>query len=71
MTTNNDTSSLLAAMKEANQSFKYDVMIPSLNRNVPFSEISTAQQKKLIKSIIDSEIYNTEFILCMYESYRC
>ena len=36
--------------------------VPSLKRDVPFNEINTSQQKRLVKSIIDSPVYNTEFI---------
>lgn len=70
MTQSINTNDLLNAIKQANQAFKYEVTIPSIGKTVPFSEITTSQQKKLIKSIIDSEIYNTEFILCMYEIIR-
>ena len=41
--------------------------IPSLNRDVPFNEINTSQQKRLVKSVIDSPVYNTEFIYTLRE----
>lgn len=37
-------------------------MIPSLKREAPFNELNTSQQKRLVKSVIDSPVYNTEFI---------
>jgi len=52
----------LDLINRANESFCYEVWVPSLKRNVMFREINTSQQKRLIKSIIDSPIYNTEFI---------
>jgi len=57
--------SVLSLMDRVNEVFSYEVWIPSLNRNVMFREINTSQQKRLIKSIIDSPVYNTEFIFTM------
>lgn len=41
--------------------------VPSLKRDVPFSEINTSQQKRLVKSVLDSPVYNTEFIYTLRE----
>ena len=41
--------------------------IPSLKKDVPFSEINTSQQKRLVKSVIDSPVFNTEFIYTFRE----
>lgn len=41
--------------------------IPSLKIEVPFAEINTSQQKRLVKSVIDSQVYNTEFIYTLRE----
>jgi len=56
---------ILGLMDRVNESFCYEVWVPSLNRNVMFRELNTAQQKRLIKSIIDSPVYNTEFIFTL------
>jgi hypothetical protein len=58
---------LLKLMNKANDTFAYEVWIPSLNRNVLFRELNTSQQKRLVKSIIDSPIYNTEFIFSLHK----
>lgn len=42
-------------------------MVPSLKHEVPFNEINTSQQKRLVKSVIDSPVYNTEFIYTLRE----
>lgn len=60
-------SQAIRAIDAANSRFTYDVWVPSLGVMVPFKEISTAQQKALLKSIVDSEIYNTGFILSTYD----
>ena len=41
--------------------------IPSLKRTLLFNEINTSQQKRLVKSVIDSPVYNTEFICTFRE----
>jgi len=46
--------------------YSYEVYIPSLQRNVMFKELNTSQQKRLIKSLLDSPIYNTQFNFAMY-----
>lgn len=56
---------LINIMDKANDTFAYDVYVPSLDKIVLFREINTAQQKKLVKSIIDSPVFNTEFIFTL------
>lgn len=56
---------ILKIVNRANETFAYEIFIPSLNRNVMFREINTSQQKRLLKAIIDSPAYNTEFIFAL------
>ena len=56
---------VLGLMDRVNEVFSYEVWIPSLNKNVMFRELNTNQQKRLIKAIIDSPVYNTEFIFAL------
>jgi hypothetical protein len=58
---------VLSLIDKANETFCYEVWVPSLNKYVMFREINTSQQKRLIKSIIDSPIYNTEFIFALHQ----
>ena len=58
---------LVNIMNKANDTFAYPILVPSLGREVMFREINTAQQKKLVKSIIDSPVFNTEFIFALRE----
>lgn len=53
---------ILATIKQNKDSYASNFWVPTLKRNVRFSEINTSQQKRLIKSIVDSPVYNTEFI---------
>lgn len=57
---------ILTQLDRVNSSFSYEVWIPSLKREVFFKEMTTAQQKRMIKSIIDSPVYNSEFIKACY-----
>lgn len=58
-----DIKQFLTALDQTNsKNYAFHIYVPSLEREVPFLQINTAQQKTLIKSIIDSPIYNTEFI---------
>jgi hypothetical protein len=61
-TTQVDLKDVLGLIDRANESFCYEVWVPSLKKNIMFREINTSQQKRLIKAIIDSPLYNTEFI---------
>ena len=56
---------ILNVMNRANEVFSYEIWIPSLQKDVMFREMTTSQQKRLIKSVIDSPIYNTEFIFAI------
>lgn len=56
---------LVGIINKANEVFSYPIFIPSLKREVMFREINTAQQKRLLKSIVDSPIFNTEFIFAL------
>lgn len=56
---------ILKMVNRANETFVYEIPIPSLNKKLMFREINTSQQKRLIKSIIDSPAFNTEFIFTL------
>lgn len=49
-------------IKRKDASYASHYKVPSLKRDVPFNEINTSQQKRIVKSVIDSPVYNTEFI---------
>jgi hypothetical protein len=53
---------VLKTMKRVQETFVYEIWVPSLKNVVRFKEINTAQQKRLVKTVIDSEVYKTEFI---------
>lgn len=60
-------SEILSIVKKRETAHAFGIQIPSLNREIKFCEINTSQQKRLVKSIIDSPIYNTEFINTLHD----
>lgn len=53
---------VLQLLKDLDKTNKFDVYLPSLQKNVPFKQLNTEQLKRLLKTIIDSPIRNSEFI---------
>lgn len=56
---------LIDAIKAVNDSSVYPVFIPSLQKNVMFKEMTTKQEKTIVKTIIDNPVYNSEFIFAI------
>ena len=64
MTQTIDTvQNVLHLLKDLDKTNQFNVYLPSLQRSVPFKQLNTEQLKKLLKTIIDSPIHNTEFTL--------
>jgi hypothetical protein len=61
-----DINQTLGAIEKTNEQYASGYWVPSLGKDVRFKELSTAQQKKLIKSVVDSQVYHTEFIKTFY-----
>jgi hypothetical protein len=55
----------LDALKGVQSENVYPVYIPSLKKNVMFKEMTTKQEKAIVKTIIDSPVYNSEFIFAI------
>lgn len=62
MSNNENIQSVLQLLKELDKSNSFEVYLPSLQKAVPFKQLNTEQLKKLLKTVIDSPIHNTEFI---------
>lgn len=52
---------ILSEIKRKQVSYASSIWVPSINKDVRFLEISTGQQKRIIKSIIDSPLQDKEF----------
>ena len=54
---------VLQLLKDLDQTNSFEVYLPSLQRSAPFKQLNTEQLKKILKTIIDSPIHNTEFTI--------
>lgn len=54
---------VLQLLKELDTSTGFNIYIPSLKRSIKFKQLNTQQLKRLLKTVIDSPIHNTEFTL--------
>lgn len=57
----------LQILTQASDSFTLDVWIPSLTRNVVFKQLDAKQQKELLSSVMDTSVYNINFIKTFYD----
>jgi hypothetical protein len=55
--------SFLEALKELDQLNTFSLEIPSLQKEVSFKQLSTEQLKSILKTVVDSPIYNSQFIV--------
>lgn len=53
---------ILNELNGVRNKYTYPVYIPSLKKDVMFKEMSTGQEKNIVKCIVDNPIHNTEFI---------
>lgn len=58
---------ILKAVRQKEINYASHFWVPSLKKEVRFKEINTSQQKRLAKSIIDSPVFNTEFIFTFFD----
>lgn len=63
MSTSPDVKDILSLIKDLDNSANFNLYIPSLQKEVIFKQLTTEQLKRILKTVIDSPIYNTEFIL--------
>jgi hypothetical protein len=55
-------SDVLKLLKQADLTDTFEVYVPSQQANIKFKQLNAEQLKRLLKTVIDSPIYNTEFI---------
>jgi hypothetical protein len=63
MTETPEVKDILSLIKSLDNASSFEVEIPSLQKKIPFKQLTTEQLKRVLKTVIDSPIYNTEFIL--------
>lgn len=65
ITKNQAIDDILATIKQQTIEYSSHYWVPSLKKEIRFRDINTSQQKRLVKSIVDSPVFNTEFILTL------
>jgi hypothetical protein len=63
MTTANEVKDIISLIQELDSDTGFNIFIPSLQKDIKFKQLTTEQLKRLLKTIVDSPIYNTEFTL--------
>jgi hypothetical protein len=57
-----EINNILSALKELDQNTGFNVFIPSLQKEIKYKQLTTEQLKNLLKTVVDSPIYNSQFI---------
>jgi hypothetical protein len=60
---NSEVKDIISLIKDLDINTSFNVEIPSLQKSLKFKQLTTEQLKRLLKTIIDSPVYSTEFIL--------
>jgi hypothetical protein len=63
MSQNNEIKNIMSLIQNLDVSTGFDVYIPSLQKDIKFKQLTTEQLKQILKTVIDSPVYNTEFTL--------
>lgn len=61
-----NAQSVIQFLKDLDKTTFYSVYLPSLQRDVPFKQLNAEQFKRILKTVIDTPIYNTEFTTTFY-----
>lgn len=61
--TTETTLSVLDALKALDKQNVFSLEIPSLQKEISFKQLSTEQLKSILKTVVDSPIYNSQFIV--------
>jgi hypothetical protein len=59
---NTNIQDVLQLLNNLDASTSFEVYIPSLKKNLKFKQLNAEQLKRLLKTIIDSPVYNSQFI---------
>jgi hypothetical protein len=62
MSQNTDIKDIINLIQGLDNETNFNFFIPSLQKEVKFKQLTTEQLKRLLKTVIDSPVYNTEFI---------
>jgi len=58
----NNVQDVIQLLKNLDLSSAYDIFLPSLQKTAKFKQLNAEQLKRLLKTVIDSPLYNSEFV---------
>lgn len=62
----NNFNDILSVLDTINKEVSVLVYVPSLKREVKFKNISTGQQKNILKAAVDNPVFQTRFVIAYY-----
>jgi hypothetical protein len=62
MSQTTDVKDIIDLIQGLDNETNFNFFIPSLQKEIKFKQLTTEQLKRLLKTVIDSPVYNTEFI---------
>ena len=62
MSQSDNIKDIINLLQGLDQETTFNLFIPSLQKEVPFKQLTTEQLKRILKTVVDSPVYNTEFI---------
>jgi hypothetical protein len=67
MSQNSDISNIIDLLHDIDIKTNFTVFVPSLHAEISFKQLTTEQLKRLLKTVVDSPIYNSEFTITLNE----
>jgi hypothetical protein len=61
-----DFNKALQALDQVSETFTVDVWVPSLKTFIKFKQLDAKQQKELLGTVIDTSVYNINFVKVFY-----
>ena len=56
---------ILSTIQNLNTTTGFDIYLPSLQKSVKFKLLTTKQLKRLLETVVDSPVYNTQFTVAV------
>jgi len=63
MTETNNVNNIISLLQQLDTNSSFLIFIPSLNQEVKFKQLTTQQLKRLLRTVFDTQLYNTDFTL--------
>jgi hypothetical protein len=61
-----DINEIVSMLSRMNDTFSFPIYIPSLKKDVQFRQMTTAQQKSLVKTLVNNNEQSSDFIYAIY-----